>query len=195
MKSILSSITVFVLLITSNFCVSQDIITKKTGEDIKSKILEVGISEIKFKNFDNQDGPTYSLLKQDILIIRYQNGTKDIFNQDSITSQFNTSGSDLFLQGQKDAKKYYKGYQAAGTATLLTSLVFSSVVGLIPAISSSSKEPAESSLDYPNADLMKKAEYYNGYTQKAKKIKQGKVWTNWGVALGINILAIIVVSQ
>ena len=195
MKSILSSITVFVLLITSNCCVSQDIITKKTGEDIKSKILEVGISEIKFKNFDNQDGPTYSLLKQDILIIRYQNGSKDIFNQDTSVSQFSTSSTDLFLQGQKDAKKYYMGYQAAGTTTLITSIIFSPLVGLIPAISSSSTEPAESTLSYPNADLMKKADYYNGYTQKAKKIKQGKVWTNWGVGLCISIFAIIVVSK
>ena len=183
-----------ILFLTSTVCFSQDIITKKSGEDIKAKILEVGITEIKFKNFDNQDGPTYSLLKQDILIIRYQNGTKDIFTQEISVAPFSTTNN-LFLQGEKDAKKYYKGHLSAGTTTLMTSLIFSSVVGLIPAISCSSTAPAESSLGYPDADLMKNIDYYNGYTTKAKKIKKSKVWTNWSVALGVNILAVFVLSQ
>ncbi len=66
---------------------SQDLITKKNGEDIKAKILEVGISEIKYKNFDNQDGPIYSLLKKEVLIIRYKNGNKDIFSDDQVIDE------------------------------------------------------------------------------------------------------------
>ena len=38
---------------------------------------------------------------------------------------------------------------------------------------------------------MKNSEYANGYRQKAKKIKQKKVWTNLGVAFGINLVLVL----
>lgn len=63
---------------------SQDILTTKSGEDISVKVTEIGISEVKYKKFSNIEGPTYTMLKSEILIIRYQNGSKDIFN-DTIT--------------------------------------------------------------------------------------------------------------
>lgn len=191
MKNITFLIITF---LTINNCFSQDIITKKSGDDIKAKILEVGISEIKYKNFDNQDGPTYSLLKQDILIIRYQNGTKDIFNQETFASN-SLSNNELYLQGEKDANKYYKGYKSAQTSTLITGIVLSPLIGLVPAIATSSTDPLDSNLNYPNAELMKKTDYYSGYTNNAKKIKTRKVWTSWLVALGIDIVALIALSH
>jgi hypothetical protein len=185
--------TILTSIFTVTIAYSQDVITKKTSEDIQAKVLEVTTTEIKYKKFDNINGPTYTLLKSEVLMIRYENGTKDIFNEekriDTVSIQAQ-SGSDLFLQGQTDASRYYNGYRAAGTGTFLISL-FSPIVGLIPAIACSSTQPKEINLNYPKADLMKKAEYNNGYTQKSKKIKQGKVWTNWGIALGANIFAII----
>jgi hypothetical protein len=191
MKKLIFTILTSIFTITVSY--SQDVITKKTSEDIQAKVLEVTTTEIKYKKFDNINGPTYTLLKSDVLMIRYENGTKDIFNEekriDTVSIQAQ-SGSDLFLQGQTDASRYYNGYRAAGTGTFLISL-FSPIVGLIPAIACSSTQPKEINLNYPKADLMKKAEYNNGYTQKSKKIKQGKVWTNWGIALGANIFAII----
>ncbi|MCG6186522.1 hypothetical protein [Maribellus maritimus] len=59
---------------------SQDIITKTTGEDIEAKVLEVDRTEIRYKRYSNLDGPIFTLQKSDILMIRYENGTKDIFN-------------------------------------------------------------------------------------------------------------------
>jgi hypothetical protein len=62
------------------------VITIKTGEDISAKILEIGHTEIKYKKFDNQTGPIYSILKSDVIIVRYENGTKDLFNVNTPTS-------------------------------------------------------------------------------------------------------------
>ena len=104
------------------------------------------------------------------------------------------SSGDLFTLGKTDASKHYKGYKGAGTGTLITGLL-SPIVGLIPAIACSSTEPKEMNLSYPNQELMKNADYNNGYTQKAKKIKQGKVWTNWGIAFGANIVAVLILSS
>lgn len=62
---------------------AQDIITKRDGTDIEAKVLEVLSSEIKYKRASNPDGPTYTLEKSEILMIRYENGEKDIMEQQS----------------------------------------------------------------------------------------------------------------
>jgi hypothetical protein len=196
-KIILSTLlTIF----TISICFSQDIITIKSGEDISAKILEIGQTEIKYKKFDNQTGPIYSILKSDVIIVRYENGTKDLFNVNTPTSPTisntisNSDNGNLFLEGQLDAVKYYKGYKAAGTGTLVTSLFLTPLVGLMPAIACSTTPPERYNLNYPDEDKMKKSEYYSGYTQKAEKIKSGKVWKNWGISWGIQYILILIVT-
>ena len=58
---------------------AQDIITKRDGVDIEAKVLEISDENVKYKKFDYQDGPTYNVKTSEILIIRYENGSKDIF--------------------------------------------------------------------------------------------------------------------
>lgn len=66
------------------FCIgdlfSQDIIVKNNGENIKAKISEVGITEIRYKRWDNLNGPIMVISKQDVATIKYKNGTKEIIN-------------------------------------------------------------------------------------------------------------------
>ena len=66
------------MLITS-VCFAQDIIVKKDGGTIQAKVIEVGKYELKYKKFDNQDGPTYTISTQELQSINYENGTKDSF--------------------------------------------------------------------------------------------------------------------
>ena len=190
--------TLLTLIFTFNHCFSQDIITLRTNEDIRAKVSEVTGDDIKYKKFDNQSGPTFTVPKTNVKMIRYENGTKDTFKEevkaDIVYTTAGSSGNDLYVQGQIDASRYYTGYSGAGTGTLLTGLL-SPIVGLIPAIACSSTSPQMENLKYPNADLMKRSEYFNGYSQKAKKIKQGKVWKNWGIAFGVNIVAVILMSN
>ncbi|MBO7572352.1 MAG: hypothetical protein J6T48_09395 [Bacteroidales bacterium] len=60
------------------FAVAQDVITLKSGDEIQAKVTEVGQSEIKYKRFDNPDGPVYSIGKGEVFMIKYENGSKDI---------------------------------------------------------------------------------------------------------------------
>jgi hypothetical protein len=60
---------------------AQDIITKKNGDEIKAKVLEIGVKEVKYKRFGNESGPTYTLSKSEIFLIKYENGDKDVFNE------------------------------------------------------------------------------------------------------------------
>lgn len=72
----------FSLLITffsAIMCYGQDIITLKDGTDIKAVVTEVGSNEIRYKDFENQSGPVYVLMKSEVFRIAYQNGKKDTF--------------------------------------------------------------------------------------------------------------------
>jgi hypothetical protein len=100
---------------------------------------------------------------------------------------------DLSVKGQIDAERNYKKYKGAATGTLITSLV-SPLVGLIPAIITSSTTPKLENLGYPDESLFKQADYHNAYTRKAKKIKQRKVWKNWGIGFGVNLVLVLIIA-
>lgn len=70
----------------------QDFITLKNGDEIKSKVLEVNPDLIKYKNWTNMDGPIYSIPKGDVFMIKYANGTKDVFKV-TVSSESNTPKS------------------------------------------------------------------------------------------------------
>ncbi|MBN2668847.1 MAG: hypothetical protein JXR60_06430 [Bacteroidales bacterium] len=59
---------------------SQDYIILKSGEEIESKVLEINESNVKYKRFSNVDGPTYTIDKTNIFMIKYESGDKDVFN-------------------------------------------------------------------------------------------------------------------
>ncbi|MBT3303368.1 MAG: hypothetical protein HOD63_04635 [Bacteroidetes bacterium] len=78
-------ITSLVLLFTmiSRNCYSQDLIILNTGDEIQSIVKEVGINIIKYKKFENQQGPVYTIEKSKVFMIKYQNGSKDVFTEQS----------------------------------------------------------------------------------------------------------------
>ncbi|MEX1189724.1 MAG: hypothetical protein WED33_10740 [Bacteroidia bacterium] len=65
---------------------SQDIITLKSGEEINAKVIEINSIEIKYKKFDYQAGPLIILPKSDVFMVKYPNGSKDVFSSQSVSS-------------------------------------------------------------------------------------------------------------
>lgn len=59
---------------------AQDTIFKTDSAIIQAKVTEVGDETIKYKKFNNLDGPIYNIKKTDVRIIVYQNGEKEIYN-------------------------------------------------------------------------------------------------------------------
>lgn len=100
---------------------------------------------------------------------------------------------DLYITGQRDAELHYRKYKGAGTGTLIASLV-SPLVGLVPAIGCSATMPKEANLGYPKPEVFGYREYYQGYTKKAKKIKQRKVWSNWAIGFAVNLVATLIIG-
>lgn len=64
----------------SGFAYSQDQLFKKDNSKIEAKILEINQTEIKYKLFNYQDGPTIIISKSDVAMIIYKNGTHEVFN-------------------------------------------------------------------------------------------------------------------
>lgn len=66
---------------------SQDVIFKRNGDEIKSKVSEVTETEIRFKKTDNPNGPTFAIMKSEVMMIKYANGTKDVFQMKDTKTQ------------------------------------------------------------------------------------------------------------
>ena len=79
-KRVFVGFVLFFISIAS--AVAQDIITLKNGTDIKALVKEIDDGIVKYKKFDNPDGPNYTLKSSDIYIIKYSNGNVDVFSND-----------------------------------------------------------------------------------------------------------------
>jgi hypothetical protein len=77
-----------------------DEIILKNGEVISAKVTDVGVDEIKYKKCDNPTGPNYSILKSEVFMIKYANGTKDVFNK--IESDKSNSTEKYYNNNQVD---------------------------------------------------------------------------------------------
>jgi len=77
---------------------AQDKIYKKGGEIIEARITEVGTDEIKYRVFSDQSGPMYSLDKDRIIKVVYENGRVE-------TYQSNLKDPKLYEDQAKDAIK------------------------------------------------------------------------------------------
>ena len=78
MKNLIFIIPAIFICINLN---AQDILYLKSGVDVQVKVYEVGKKEIKYKKFNNLDGPVYSLVIKNIDRIKYQNGEEENFSQ------------------------------------------------------------------------------------------------------------------
>ncbi|MBL7711810.1 MAG: hypothetical protein JNL13_05075 [Chitinophagaceae bacterium] len=198
---VLKHLTLSLVLLIGSFgyTAAQDLIIRKNGDSLLVKVTDVNHSDLRYKRWDNQEGPYYTIYKSELGRVHYANGTVDTFNKVRIRAVASDSAivmdGNPYAAGMRDAERYYDGYKAAGTGTLITSLV-SPIVGLIPAIASSSTRPSNELLNYPNEKWMQNPEYQKGYRKQAKQIKQGKVWKNWGIGFGVSlIVALLVVSS
>ena len=73
---------ILVVLIGFGFSVmAQDVIVLKDGTEINALVQEIDVEYVKYKKFDNQSGPVYTKAIAEIFMIKYQNGSKDVFNQ------------------------------------------------------------------------------------------------------------------
>ncbi|MDR2285901.1 MAG: hypothetical protein LBE04_00260 [Prevotellaceae bacterium] len=66
---------------------TQDIITKQNGDAISAKVLEVSTESVRYKRFELLNGPDYILAASEVFRIRYENDSRDIFENDPATGK------------------------------------------------------------------------------------------------------------
>ncbi len=76
-------LALLVLIFISAQIHAQDKIYRLNGTVIQAKVLEVGDEEIKYKQFDNQEGPIYVLETDRVKKIVYENGKVETFKQNA----------------------------------------------------------------------------------------------------------------
>ena len=81
----MKKVLLFFMLLLATSAFAQDVIVKKDGSTILSKVIEIGTSEVKYKKYSNPDGPTYTIAKSEIQAINYENGEKETFTDAVVT--------------------------------------------------------------------------------------------------------------
>ena len=132
MKHIFSrAIFVMATLLTTLATWAQDIIITTDAQKIEAKILEVSKSEIRYKEKDNLDGPTFVLGTDEINSIIYSNGKVVLYNQQTTSTKVEEKQKELTpekeqalkedlawieeqnrLERQNAAQRYYEQEQA-----------------------------------------------------------------------------------
>lgn len=99
-----------------------DQIILKNGDIIDAIVLEIGIKEVKYKKCANQEGPTYSILKTDIFMIKYKNGDKDMFKDEEQIQDKPQEESSIYDDYSRN-NNYGGSVDGLAIASLVTGLV------------------------------------------------------------------------
>ncbi len=73
-------LSVLLILLCSSVAYSQDVIYTTGGNKLQTKVTEINSTDIKYKDFNNLEGPTYVITKKDVVLIQYSNGVAEVIN-------------------------------------------------------------------------------------------------------------------
>ncbi len=91
-------------MMSASVCQAQDVLTKRNGDEVLVKVQEISPDAVKYKRFDNPDGPLISIAKHEVFMIRYENGTKEVFNPappQQPAARYNQGQANLKLAGPR----------------------------------------------------------------------------------------------
>ena len=69
------------LLLSVSASKAQDTLVLNDGTLIKSKVVEITESLLKYKKYSNLDGPVYTIDKKQVLVVHYENGEQESFKE------------------------------------------------------------------------------------------------------------------
>lgn len=91
----------FVLLLISVTTHAQDTLVLRTGKVIQAKVMEIRPTDIVYKKFQYQDGPSVTIKKNEVHMIKYPDGsadTLDIVQEETVApAGVNTQVATLFF--------------------------------------------------------------------------------------------------
>ncbi|MDR1679356.1 MAG: hypothetical protein LBR81_06205 [Prevotellaceae bacterium] len=113
MKTKLINTFVLILICTVGLQ-AQDIITLKNGSEINAVVSEITADAVKYKKFENQQGPMYTVLKTEVFMVKYQNGDKDVFSDETSKTKEAETRSETNILWEKNNRYYLNDRQIDG---------------------------------------------------------------------------------
>ena len=78
MKRLLLAAILLLAALLARPAAAQDLLTRRDGTEVLVKVLEITPDLVKYRRFDNPDGPLISVRKTDVFRLKYANGTQEI---------------------------------------------------------------------------------------------------------------------
>ncbi len=85
------------MIFISSSLFSQDIILKKDGTKIEAEVLEITEKIIKYKKFNQEEGPLRSIGISEVISIIYESGEKEVFNDVKPTKKEDRKADNNFM--------------------------------------------------------------------------------------------------
>ena len=97
-----------------------DIVILKTGEEISANVFEITPTMIKYKTCNQDSGPLRSVLKEDIFMIKYRDGSKEVIKLE-----------DAGIKNERTSISNYKRYARLSTMFSFLGIVFLLFVSIL----------------------------------------------------------------
>ena len=82
-----------ILALLASAAHAQDFLTKRNGDELAVKVVEITPAEVKYRRTDNPDGPLISVWRSDVFMIRYANGTREVITGGPVAPMAASPGS------------------------------------------------------------------------------------------------------
>lgn len=145
---------------------AQDVIIFRNGEETEVKVEEITPNEVKYKKTSNPDGPSYIFNKDDIFMIKYKNGEKDVFAPEYNDIQAESQSKPIVVKDVTVKRKSPSGLAYTYNGAFLTD---------------------HEAVNYLGAD-------YNEFTLQSDRMKQGFNLMLTGAILSTASIALCIAS-
>ncbi len=81
----------------------QDWLYTTGGNKIQVKVTEINATDIKYKDYANVEGPTYVIVKSDVVLIQYSNGVSEVINNNP--NSLTPKGTDFVTYDSRKSKE------------------------------------------------------------------------------------------
>jgi hypothetical protein len=170
--------------------VNKDTIILKNGDELICKITEVNPTYIVCQLADSDTMSNRIIPKETIFILKYANGTRDVFSLESPV--ITTENADvMYNKGQSDAKLYFRTngvFWGSFGSTLIYPFFGIPTTAILASV-----KPNRENFRTSNPALLKNENYLKGYEKGAHRKKVAKSLTGFGTAAGIWVGLVIVV--
>jgi hypothetical protein len=176
------TLTLAILILFIQNAFAQDVIVKLNGDEIPARVKEITLQNIYYQHPDSVKGLVHSITRADIFMVKFANGTKEVFEENISESEAIITPQQMYEIGRQDAKDLYKG-NGAMWGSAACALVFP--YGLVGSAAIGLTRPKAYNNPVSNRSYLADQNYVNGYEIQAGKKKTKKTLAGAGIGFAV----------